>query len=173
MLAYLFDFFLVSGGKPVLLWTFSLTLPLQRPIVLGLLCFHFYSFLVVLEGMMLNLKLQYFGHLMRRVDSDAGRDWRQEEKEKTGDEMAGWHHQFDGCEFDWTPGDGDGQRGLAFCDSWGHKQSVTTEWLNWTELNAYFDFPSLLFLWIFGYSAACCSASICWNFNRFSPGIDI
>ena len=54
---------------------------------------------ISLEGLMLKLKLQYFGHLMRRVDSDAGRDWRQEEKEKTGDEMAGWHHQFDGCEF--------------------------------------------------------------------------
>ena len=49
-----------------------------------------------LEGMMLKLKLQYFGHLMRRVDSlektDAGRDWRQEEKGMTEDEMAGWHH---------------------------------------------------------------------------------
>ena len=48
------------------------------------------------EGMMLKLKLQYFGHLMRRVDSlektDAGRDWRQEEKGTTEDEMAGWHH---------------------------------------------------------------------------------
>ena len=45
-----------------------------------------------LEGMMLKLKLQYFGHLMRRVDSDAGRDWGQEEKGTTQDEMAGWHH---------------------------------------------------------------------------------
>ena len=50
-----------------------------------------------LEGMMLKLKLQYFGHLMRRVDfigkdSDAGRDWGQEEKGMTEDEMAGWHH---------------------------------------------------------------------------------
>ena len=45
-----------------------------------------------LEGMMLKLKLQYFGHLMRRVDSDAGRDWGQEEKGTTEDEMAGWHH---------------------------------------------------------------------------------
>ena len=57
-----------------------------------------------LEGMMLKLKLQYFGHLMRRVDSlektDAGRDWGQEEKETTEDEMAGWHHRLDGHEFD-------------------------------------------------------------------------
>ena len=51
---------------------------------------------ISLEGMMLKLKLQYFGHLMRRVDSlektDAGRDWGQEEKRTTEDEMAGWHH---------------------------------------------------------------------------------
>ena len=54
-----------------------------------------------LEGMMLKLKLQYFGHLMRRVgkDPDAGRDWGQEEKGTTEDEMTGWHHQLDGCEF--------------------------------------------------------------------------
>ena len=56
-----------------------------------------------LEGMMLKLKLQYFGHLMRRVDSlektDAGRDWGQEEKGATEDEMAGWHHRLDGHEF--------------------------------------------------------------------------
>ena len=53
-----------------------------------------------LEGIMLKLKLQYFGHLMRRVDSDAGRDWGQEEKGMTEDEMAGWHHRLDGCEFE-------------------------------------------------------------------------
>ena len=57
-----------------------------------------------LEGMMLKLKLQYFGHLMQRVDSlektDAGKDWGQEEKGATEDEMAGWHHQLDGREFE-------------------------------------------------------------------------
>ena len=57
-----------------------------------------------LEGMMLKLKLQYFGHLMRRADSlektDAGRDWGQEEEGMTEDEMAGWHHQLDGREFE-------------------------------------------------------------------------
>ena len=56
------------------------------------------------EGMMLKLKLQYFGHLMRRVDSlektHAGRDWGQEEKGTTKDEMAGWHHQLDGHELE-------------------------------------------------------------------------
>ena len=67
-------------------------------------------------------------------DSDAGRDWGQEEKGTTEDEMAGWHHWLDGCEFGWIPGNGDGQGGLACCNSWGHKESDTTEQLNWTEL---------------------------------------
>ena len=67
-------------------------------------------------------------------DSDAGRDWGQEEKGMTEDEMAGWHHWLNGCESGWTPGVGDGQGGLACCDSWGHKESDMTEWLNWTEL---------------------------------------
>ena len=66
-------------------------------------------------------------------DPDAGRDWGQEEQETTEDEMAGWHHRLDGHEFERTPGVGDGQRGLACCDSWGRKESDTTEWLNWTE----------------------------------------
>ena len=68
-------------------------------------------------------------------DSDAGKDCGQEEKGTTEDEMAGWHHGLDGCEFEWTPGDGDGQGGLACCNSWGCKESDTTEQLNWTELN--------------------------------------
>ena len=51
------------------------------------------------------------------------------------DEMAGWHHWLDGHEFEWTPGVGDGQGGLACCDSWGCKELDTTERLNWTELN--------------------------------------
>ena len=68
-------------------------------------------------------------------DCDAGRDWGQEEKGTTEDEMAGWHHRLNGCESEWTPGVGDGQGGLACWDSWGHKESDTTEQLNWTELN--------------------------------------
>ena len=68
-------------------------------------------------------------------DSDAGRDWGQEEKGTTEDEIAGWHHWLDGRESEWTPGVGDGQGGLVFCDSWGRKESDTTEQLNWTELN--------------------------------------
>ena len=67
-------------------------------------------------------------------DPDAGRDWGKEEKGTKEDEMAGWHHQLDGREFEWTPGVGDGQGGLACCDSWGRKELDTTEWLNWTEL---------------------------------------
>ena len=70
-----------------------------------------------------------------RKDPDAGRGWGQEEKGTPEDEMAGWHHQLDGHEFEWTLGDGDGQGGLVCCDSWGCKESDTTEWLNWTELN--------------------------------------
>ena len=66
-------------------------------------------------------------------DFDTGRDWEQEEKGMTEDEMAGWHHWLDGRDFEWTPGVGDGQGGLACCDSWGHKESDTTERLNWTE----------------------------------------
>ena len=68
-------------------------------------------------------------------DPDAGRDWGQEEKGTTEDEMAGWHHRLDGHEFEWTLGVGDKQGGLVCCDSWGHKELDTTEWLNWTELN--------------------------------------
>ena len=97
-----------------------------------------------LEGMMLKLKLQYFGHLMRRIDigkdSDAGRDWGHEEKGTTEDEMAGWHHWLNGREFEWTPGVGDGQGGLICCNSWGRKESDTTEQLNWTGKDI-LDFP--------------------------------
>ena len=60
-------------------------------------------------------------------DSDAGTDWAQEEKGTTEDEMAGWHHWLDGHESEWVPGFGDRQGGLACCDSWGHKESDTTE----------------------------------------------
>ena len=66
-------------------------------------------------------------------DPDAGRDWGQEEEGMTEDEMAGWYHPLNGHEFEWTLGVGDGQGGLACCSPWGHKESDTTEWLNWTE----------------------------------------
>ena len=64
-------------------------------------------------------------------DPDAGKDWGQEEKRTTQDEMVGWHHRLNGHGFRWTLGVGDGQEGLACCSSWGHKDSDTTEWLNW------------------------------------------
>ena len=64
-------------------------------------------------------------------DPDTGRDSGQEEKGTTEDEMTGWHHWLDGHESVWTLGVGDGQEGLA-CDSWGCKESDTTERLNWT-----------------------------------------
>ena len=94
-----------------------------------------------LEGLMLKLKFQYFDNLMSKSwligkDPDAGRDWGQEEKGKTEDEMAGLHHGLDGCESEWTPGNGDGQGGPVCCDSWVAKirtrLSDRTE-LNWTE----------------------------------------
>ena len=79
-----------------------------------------------LERLMLRLKLQYFGHLMQRVDSlekdsDAGRDWGQEDKGTTEDEITGWHHQLDAHECGWTPGAGDGQGGLVCCGPRGHR----------------------------------------------------
>ena len=66
-------------------------------------------------------------------DSDAGKDWGQEEKGTTEDEMAGWHHRLNGCESEWTQGVGDGQGGLACCGSWSRKESDTMSDL--TELN--------------------------------------
>ena len=75
-------------------------------------------------------------------DSDAGRDWGQEEKGMTEDEMDGWHHQLDGHEFEWTLVVDDGQGGLVCFDSWGHKESDTTQQLNWTELNNPLDLYS-------------------------------
>ena len=90
-----------------------------------------------LEGMMLKLKLQYFGHLIQRVDSLektlmlGGIGGRRRRGNRGWD--GWWHHGLDGCESEWTPGVGDGQGGLAFCNSWGCKESDTNERLNWTE----------------------------------------
>ena len=108
-----------------------------------------------LEGLMLKLKLQYFGHLMGRADSlektpmlggIGGRRRR-------GRQRMRWHHRLNGHEFEWTLGVGDGQGGLECCDSWVCKESDTTERLNWTELKIwhmleinYFFQNSLIFL---------------------------
>ena len=67
-------------------------------------------------------------------DPDAERDWGQEEKGTTEDDMVGWHHRLDGHGFGWTPGVGDGHGGLVCCGSWGRKESDMTEQMNWTEL---------------------------------------
>ena len=79
-----------------------------------------------LEGLM--LKLQNFGHLMQRADSleETLMLERQEEKGVTEDEMVGWHYQFDGHEFEQTPGDSGEQRSLACCSPWGHKELDVT-----------------------------------------------
>ena len=78
-----------------------------------------------------------FNYHLFGKDSDAGMDWGQEEKGMTEDEMAELHHWIDGREFEWTPGIGDGQGGLACCNSWGRRESDTTERVNWTEVNWY------------------------------------
>ena len=90
-----------------------------------------------LEGLMLKLKLQYFGHLRWRVDSleknlmPGGIGGRR----RRGRQRMRWHHRLDALEFEWTLGVGDRQGDLACCDSWGCKESDMTERLNWTELN--------------------------------------
>ena len=107
---------------------------------------------ISLEGLMLKLTLQYFGHLMQRVDSledsDAGRDWGQEEKGTTEDEMAGWHHWLNGLESEWILRIGDGQGSLVCCDSWGHKESDTTERLNWNISLLYYCWTLPIFIYI-------------------------
>ena len=90
------------------------------------------NFATPLEG--LKLKLQYFGHPMQRANSlektlMLGKI-EGEEKGATKDEMVGWHHWLNGCEFEQTPGDGEGQGSLVCCSSWGCKESDMTEWLN-------------------------------------------
>ena len=92
------------------------------------------------------LWLPYAKSWLTGKDSDAGRDWRQEKKGMTEDEMAGWHHRLNRRESEWTPGVGDGQGGLACCDSWGRKESDTTEQLNWTELKGFVIYQSAVSL---------------------------
>ena len=127
-----------------------------------------------LEGMMLTLKLQFFNHLMGKVDSlektvmlggVGGRRRRGRQRMRW---LDGWHHRLEGCEFEWTPGVGDGQRGLACCNSWGRR--VGHDWateLNWWIINsnnAEILFSYKLFLislgWIRGPSSFVISCSI-------------
>ena len=100
-----------------------------------------------LEGLM--LKLQYFGHLMLRADSlektlMLGKI--EEEKERTEDEMVGWHHRLNGHEFEQALADGDGQENLACCSPWGRKES-RTQLSNWTEqITKSFSLPLIFML---------------------------
>ena len=88
-----------------------------------------------LEGLMLKLKFQYFGHLMRIADSlekslMLGKIKGRSRMRASEDDMAGWHHWCSGHELRQTSGDGEGQGGLVCCGPWGRKESDTTGWLN-------------------------------------------
>ena len=72
-------------------------------------------------------------HILK--DPDVGKDWQQEEKGMTEDEMVGWHHQLNGHGFEYAPGVGDGQGVQVCCNPWGHKELDMTEQLNWAEQN--------------------------------------
>ena len=96
-----------------------------------------------LEGVMLKLKLPILWPPHEKSwligkDSDARSDWGQEEKVTTEDEMAGCYHQLDGREFEWTPGVGDGQGGLAYCNSWGCKETELN-WMCWIFKISYWE----------------------------------
>ena len=101
-----------------------------------------------LEGLMLKLKLQYFGHLMWRTDSleKAVILGKIEGKRRrmTEDEVVGWQHQFNGHEFEHIPGDSEGQGSLAWCSPWGHKESDMTEWLNNSNKRCVFPHFSIM-----------------------------
>ena len=95
-----------------------------------------------LKGLMLKLKLHHFGNLMQRADSMEKtlmlgkiKDGRRRGRQRV--RWVGWHHRLDGHGFEWTPGVGDGQGGLACCGSWGRKESDTTERLTHTHKNVY------------------------------------
>ena len=77
-------------------------------------------------------------------DPDSGKDWRQEEKGSTEDEVVRWHHRLNAHEFESTPALGDGQGGLACCSPWRHKELDMTEWLNWTEYSIVYMYHKFL-----------------------------
>ena len=88
-----------------------------------------------LEGLVLKLSSNTLATWWEKLshtgkDPDSEKDWGQEEKGATEDEMVGWHHRLSRHEFEQTSGDGNGQRSLVCCKPWGHKESDTTEWLN-------------------------------------------
>ena len=95
-----------------------------------------------MDGLMLKLKLQYFGHLMQRADSlentlKIGKDWGQEEKKVTEDEMVEWHHWLNGHEFEQSPRDSEEKGSLVCCSPWGCKELDMTQWLNKTIVSIY------------------------------------
>ena len=103
-------------------------------------------------------------------DPDAGRDWGQEEKGTTEDKMARWHHRLDALEFGWTPGVGDGQGGLACCDSWGCKES--TRLSDWSELNwSLSTYPFIFFFFLFTYLFSCWNSLLCSKHARRVPNL--
>ena len=112
--------------------------------------------MLLLNFLSIHVKTWFIGK-----DSDAGRDWGQEEKGTTEDAMAGWHHWLEEHEFGWTPGVGDGQGGLSCCDSWVRKGSDTSEQLNWTELN--WDECNCAIVWAFFATA------FLWDWNENWP----
>ena len=131
---------------------------------------------------MLKLKLQYFAHLMQTADSlekppDAGKDWGQEEKRVSEDEMVGWHHRCNGHELGQTLGDGEGQRGLACCSTWGHKELDTAGWLNNNNLHCITIPTFLLSMDITPFSFFQLSlqklATWQWTFSYLSMGVDV
>ena len=92
-------------------------------------------------------------------DLDAEKDWGQEEKGMTEDEMVGWHHWLNGHGFGWILGVGDGQGGLACCDSWGCKESDTTEQLNWRFITQYWILFIVLYSWMLLFTHPVCNNS--------------
>ena len=99
-----------------------------------------------LEGMILKLSLQYFGQLMWRANAlkktDEGKDWRQEEKGATEDEMVGWHRRFNGNEYEQTPGDSEGQGSLVCCSPWVTKSQIQlSDWTAKSLLDRFLSLP--------------------------------
>ena len=98
------------------------------------------------------------------IGKDPGKDWRQEEKGMTEDEMVGWHHRLSKHEFEQAPGVGNGQGSLVCCSPWGGKVSNMTEQLNWTQLTN----TILPWSWVVSVLQLCPSPSVlCWLFRVF------
>ena len=104
-------------------------------------------------------------------DTDAGKDWRPEKKGTTEDENVGWHHQLNGHEFEQAPEVGDGQGNLAFCSPWGHKESDTTKWLNWTEISFLTEWNELCSQFYFSPAkkSHLCNENYVLNYKLLSP----